>query len=237
MSCESDFIYYRCPPPEDIVFPEVIISAFTETGKTESSIEVPLQRSYTGRHPVIQSSLADTPCAILGIQGVLVNLNATLGTSYTLDTPSLPSILKDCIEKNYDFGTAYGRLRQIWYTDDWSNIRDELHGRNCIVDPRLPPRRLWDLYSNRVVPWWTVDDVRDICEWLWPISHAWVDEKDPIEVMTPINEYKWSVPIPKDTTLDLIRIEMLNLGLQYTWLDVLCLRQKGGVKEDLRVEE
>ncbi len=32
---------------------------------------------------------------------------------------------------------------------------------------------------------------------------------------------------------------MLNLGIQYAWLDVLCLRQKeeGGPSEDLRVEE
>ncbi len=43
--------------------------------------------------------------------------------------------------------------------------------------------------------------------------------------------------VPKDTNLDLIRIEMLSLGLEYTWLDVLCLRQKEGLREDLRVEE
>ncbi len=30
---------------------------------------------------------------------------------------------------------------------------------------------------------------------------------------------------------------MLNLGAEYTWLDVLCLRQEGGSREDLRVEE
>ncbi len=42
---------------------------------------------------------------------------------------------------------------------------------------------------------------------------------------------------PKRSNLDLIRIEMLNLGLEYTWLDVLCLRQRGGLREDLRVEE
>ncbi len=38
-------------------------------------------------------------------------------------------------------------------------------------------------------------------------------------------------------SLELIRIEMLNLGVEYTWLDVLCLRQKGGPQEDLRVQE
>ncbi len=44
------------------------------------------------------------------------------------------------------------------------------------------------------------------------ISHAWVDEKDRVNVMTPINGYKWPVPIPKNASLDLIRVEMLNLG-------------------------
>ncbi|PBK99606.1 hypothetical protein ARMGADRAFT_881935, partial [Armillaria gallica] len=54
---------------------------------------------------------------------------------------------------------------------------------------------------------------------------------------TPINGCEWPVPIPKGANLDLIRIEMLNLGLEYTWLDVLCLRQRGGSREDLHVEE
>ncbi len=58
-----------------------------------------------------------------------------------------------------------------------------------------------------------------------------------MDVMTPINGKEWPVPIPKDASLELIRIEMLNLGLLYTWLDVLCLRQKEGLREDLRVEE
>ncbi|KAK0436102.1 hypothetical protein EV421DRAFT_2086802 [Armillaria borealis] len=238
-------------PPKRIAFPKVIISAFTETGQGESSIKVPLQRFYKGRRPVIPSSLADTSCATLGAQGVLDRLNETLRTTYTLDILSLRSILEDCIEKHYDFGTAYGRLRQIWYTDDWSNIRDELHRweendremrrkalvGNRIVEPSLPPRRVWDLYSNRVLPWWTVD-ISDEMRLPWqPISHAWVDQKHREDVWTPINGKEWPVPTPKDTSLDLIRIEMLNLGLQYMWLDVLCLRQMGGPREDLRAME
>ncbi|KAK0244859.1 hypothetical protein EDD85DRAFT_214993 [Armillaria nabsnona] len=247
-SDESDS---SCWPPENIEFPEITISALTEAGKAESSIEVPLQRSYTGQHPVIPSFIANTPCATLGVQGVLDRLNATLRTSYTLDTPSLPSILEDCIEKNYDFGTAYGCLHRIWYTHNWSKVQDELHRweendremrqealeGNRIVEPRLPPRRVWDLYSNQVVPSWTLGDKNDLEEFVKPISHAWVDEEDRAGVWTPINGYTWPVPIPKDTSLNLIRIEMLNLGLQYTWLDVLCLRQKEGPREDLRVEE
>ncbi|KAG7451706.1 uncharacterized protein BT62DRAFT_999382 [Guyanagaster necrorhizus] len=45
------------------------------------------------------------------------------------------------------------------------------------------------------------------------------------------------VPIPKDANLNLIRIEMLNLGAEYVWLDVLCLRQRGRSRKDLREEE
>ncbi len=52
-----------------------------------------------------------------------------------------------------------------------------------------------------------------------------------------INGKEWPVPIPKGASLELIHIEMLNLGVQYTWLDVLCLRQKGGPWEDLHTEE
>ncbi len=66
-----------------------------------------------------------------------------------------------------------------------------------------------------------------------------LDEKDRVDVLTPINGKEWPVPIPKDMDLNLIQIEMLNLQVEYVWLDVLCLRQKeeGGPKENLRMEE
>ncbi|KAK0433536.1 hypothetical protein EV421DRAFT_1910037 [Armillaria borealis] len=235
---------------EYLSLPEVTISAFTETGIAESSIIIPLQRAFTSREPVISSHLADTPCATLGIQGLLDKLNTTLGTSYSLDNPPLSGFLEACITSRYDFGLLYGLLRRIWYTDDWSTVRDELCRReeedreerrkalidNQIVDTKLQPRRVWDLYSNRVVPRWFMDLHSNI-QWPRPISHAWMDEKDRAVVWTPINGYEWPVPIPKDVHLNLIRIEMLNLGLEYAWLDVLCLRQVGGRREDLRAEE
>ncbi|KAK0458875.1 uncharacterized protein EV420DRAFT_1642593 [Desarmillaria tabescens] len=217
-------------PPKDTILPEVTISAFTETGQAESSIVVPLQRAYTGRKPVISSRLADTPCAALGIQGILDLLNTTLGTSHSLNTQSLSFLLEECIANKYDFGMAYGRIRRIWYTSDWSTIQDTLRkweekdremrqkalDGNRIVEPLLPPRRVWDLYSNRVVP---------------------VVEKHRADMRTPINGYEWPVPIPKDTNLNPIRIEMLGLGAEYAWLDVLCLRQAGRPGEDMRTEE
>ncbi|SJL13332.1 uncharacterized protein ARMOST_16772 [Armillaria ostoyae] len=108
--------------------------------------------------------------------------------------------------------------------------------QNVLIHDRItrqdvPPRRVWDLYANRVVPYWVADT------YPWGISHAWVDEKDRVDVMTPINGYEWPMPMPKDTSLDLIRIEMLNHGAEYAWLDVLCLRQEGGKNEHLRLEE
>ncbi|SJL12701.1 uncharacterized protein ARMOST_16132 [Armillaria ostoyae] len=226
--------------------PEVTISVHTETGQAEEEIAVPLQRFYTGTKPVIIASLANTPCTELGLHGVLERLNTTLGTSYTLDTPGLPSLLEDCIAKNYDFGIAYGFLRSAWYTKDWSSIPAKIHEceekdremrrsalhRSDIIEPHVYPRRAWDLYSNRVLPLWTTGE-----PYPHPISHAWVDENDRVDVWTPINGHEWPVSIPKDTNLDLIRIEMLNKGLEYVWLDVLCLRQKGGLREDLRAEE
>ncbi|KAK0473029.1 hypothetical protein IW261DRAFT_1659643 [Armillaria novae-zelandiae] len=96
-----------------------------------------------------------------------------------------------------------------------------------IVNPELPPRHVWDLYSNQVVPYWMKD-----AEWKrpWPISHAWVDKKDRTTVWMPINGYEWPVPIPKDADLDLIHIEMLNLRHKYAWLDS-SLFETGGRTE------
>ncbi len=200
------------------------------------------QRSYTGRR-VITSSLANTSCAKLGAGGVLEKLNTTLGTSYTSD--SVNSVLESYVAQNYDFGTVYAYLRRYWNDDDVASIEHELRTREerdremrskVLVHDRIttrlvPSRRVWDLYANRVVPDWVADEIP------WGISHAWVDEKDRMDAMTPINDYEWPAPMPKDANLGLIRIEMLNLGAEYAWLDVLCLRQDGGKNEHLRLDE
>ncbi|KAK0226542.1 hypothetical protein IW262DRAFT_1294719 [Armillaria fumosa] len=211
---------------------------------TISSIPVPKQQSYAGRKPVIPSSLANTSCADLGVAVLLEKLNSTLGTSYTLETPSLSSLLETYRAKDYDFGTAYAHLRPVWY-NGLTDVQDELHTcevrdramrQNVLVNNKIiynlvPPRRTWDLCSNRVVSWCITR------QWPWAISHAWMEEKDRTDVLAPINGYQWPVPIPRDTDLDRIRIEMLNWGAEYVWLDVLCLRQKDGRREDLRAEE
>ncbi|KAK0201260.1 hypothetical protein DFS33DRAFT_1447548 [Desarmillaria ectypa] len=152
---------------------KVTISAFTETGQAESSIKVPKQWAYISQWPIIPSSITDTPCTDLGLQGILDQLNIILKTSYSLDTPSISSILKDCISNNYDFGTAYGHLCYVWRKVKYSTVQDQL----CIYEKK--------------------------------------DQKRQQEAL----------------------IEMLNLGLEYMWLDVLCLRQDGGPSEDLCKEE
>ncbi|KAK0473023.1 hypothetical protein IW261DRAFT_1659633 [Armillaria novae-zelandiae] len=216
--------------------PEVTISAFAETGL----------RGIINCCSI--ATLANTLCAFLGVQSLLDQLNTTSATSYSLDNPFLSFVLEDCIEDSWDFGLAYSYLRQIWYTNDWNAMidvnwrwreedqekRQEVLNGDQIVYPWLPPQHVWDLYSNWVVLYWMMDAH---VGWPWPISHAWVDKKDRTTVWMPINGYKWPVPIPKDADFNLIHIEMLNLGLECMWLDVLCLRQEGRWREDLHVEE
>ncbi|KAG7439526.1 uncharacterized protein BT62DRAFT_1013822 [Guyanagaster necrorhizus] len=79
-----------------------VIAAFTETGQAESSIKVPEQRAYSGRKPIIPSPLADIPCTTLGVQGLLNQLNTTLGTSHTLANAFIFSLLEDYISKLLD---------------------------------------------------------------------------------------------------------------------------------------
>ncbi len=214
------------------------------------------QQSYTGNQPVISSALANTCCADLGIDGVLEKLDAILGTPYTLGSKilrllgivQLCSILEPYVTRNDDFGTVYAHLRPYWYGYDVATIQRELHireeedremRRKVLVNGRVtkwevPPRLVWDLYANWVVPYW----VGHTELWgVFGISHAWVHEKDCVNVMTRINRYEWPMPMLKEANLDLIRIEMLDLGAQYAWLDILCLWQEGRKNEHLRLEE
>ncbi|SJL03050.1 uncharacterized protein ARMOST_06395 [Armillaria ostoyae] len=162
----------------------VTIIAPIEDGLSIEDIKVPNQRAYTGPKPVIPSSVADASSASLGVDELLKKLNSTLGTKYDL-TSSLSSLLKSYISKEYDFGTVYGYLRPIWFDCDMNDIQDSLRTseatdlrirQEALVDGqitwtglRMAPRRVWDLFSNRVVPWWAVLHTP------WGISHAWLD--------------------------------------------------------------
>ncbi|KIP07166.1 hypothetical protein PHLGIDRAFT_428889 [Phlebiopsis gigantea 11061_1 CR5-6] len=106
-----------------------------------------------------------------------------------------------------------------------------------VINTRVPPRRVWDLYSDRVIPFFALPSAR-IPENLWAVSHCWVAASDRHDVWTSINGFQWPVPIPRRTTLDRIRIELLNLGAEYVFLDILCLRQYSTEDDErLRVYE
>ncbi|EKM52477.1 uncharacterized protein PHACADRAFT_260917 [Phanerochaete carnosa HHB-10118-sp] len=200
----------------------------------------PLQMKFKGTGAICDSD-ANIFCADLGVDGLLDKLNHVFGTNYSLDKiPNLEALLDEMVndESNYDFGYAYGRVRRGWFCDvDYLHERLNGHaeadsGRrqraiddDLIIDPRVPPRRVWDLYSNRVLPFHVLLGA-DVPRNLWAISHSWVPDSQLQRVWTRINSCMWPVPIPLSVYLSQIRIELLNLGAEYVWLDALCLRQE-----------
>lgn len=231
----------------------------------EDSPRVPLQIRYTSTKSVIPSSWADETCEGLGTETMLVRLNRLMRTDYSLDTPGMRDDFQYCITRGLDFGMAYSLLRSrslsTWGRgglEEKVNVLEDEDGTarrtaitadgRMIMEPSIPPRRLWDLYSNRVVPWWCYNYTRYniFAEgWnrrteLYAVSHSWMDVTQRHAVSTTVNGHEWPVPIPIDTSLDRVRVELLNLGAKYAWLDVLCLRQEGSQnpeKEAKRIEE
>ncbi|KIP09000.1 hypothetical protein PHLGIDRAFT_40949, partial [Phlebiopsis gigantea 11061_1 CR5-6] len=175
---------------------------------------------------IITDEDADRPCIELGLQGILDVLNRIFRTSYTIDTPFVRPHLQRTVDDGFDIGFAYAFFRPRWYniselgrTLDYvrkkdQQLRSSVLREDRIVNPLIPPRRQ-----------------------LWSVSHSWMPLDKRHDVLTNINGRKWPVPMPTDVTLDRVRIELLNLGAEYMWLDVLCLRQYGGVEEHLRAEE
>ncbi|GJE93709.1 hypothetical protein PsYK624_098700 [Phanerochaete sordida] len=229
---------------------------FTLTAPASS--DVPMQRMHTG-NGVVGNDWAGLPCGNLGVDDLLHRLNDVLGTRYT--TAAKPG-LRECLlhfrKRSRDLGEMYGMLRPRWSLDfrnvlssmvrlerDLADLRDRALQGSYINDHRLPPRRVWDLRSNRVLPFHCLpracdDDLRHIPSNVWTVSHGWVEDSDLQYVWTPINAKEWPVPFPKRTTLDHVRIELLNMGAEYVWLDVLCLRQSlldSAEKEAVRKEE
>lgn len=212
--------------------------------------DVPLQQRHRGPG-VLPDSLADIPCHNFTVPSLLFMLNKTFHTNYDLSVRGLRSELELAVLSPLDFGRIYSLLRPGWHSNVVKAIQnldrrmyqdsalrlDALDGDH-VVNPTVPPRRLWDLYGNRVVPFWVLP-FKEIPRHVWAVSHSWVDENDRTFVKTPINDYEWPVPIPRDTTLEHIRIELLNLGAEYVWLDVLCLRQetKDAERDELKKEE
>jgi len=125
---------------------------------------------------------------------------------------------------------------------------------------KVMPRRLWDLKSNRVVEFRSLHSeilaynytemrfgkistrtVDGSSLWpsasysqlpaYWAISHSWESSMNPVG--TPINQYQWKVPLPHGLDLDHdLRQELLNYGIAYVWLDVMCLRQHNSIAKN-----
>lgn len=225
----------------------------------EPRSSIPLQWAHFGPG-AIPNTLADRPCATMDVGELLAKLNGVLGTGHELDMLDLRRCLEHFLHTSRDFGHIYGILRGYWATDfavllskfaheqehDQSMRRRVLYG-GYITDSRMRPRRVWDLYSNRVLPFYALPgslrrrmapQLQYPPDPVWTVSHSWVDDSVRTNVWTAINGQEWPIPIPNDTTLDHVRVELLNLGAEYVWLDVLCLRQKGRPEDEAqRMEE
>jgi len=204
--------------------------------------------SITARSTIIAPSEACMPCATMCNRQLLdhlIRLNGT--TPARLDTLGNRQLTQNLSilcspSKPYDLGAAYGWFRAQRPSlncpqyensgyDEVSITIDDM-GFEIIQSPYgIKPRRLWDLYSNRVIPynWYRspveCDDASVPNETFWAISHSWVTEADRYTLYTSVNEKQWPVPLPTGTTLEALRDELLGFGAVYVWLDVLCLRQ------------
>ncbi|KAH6891780.1 hypothetical protein BKA70DRAFT_1408490 [Coprinopsis sp. MPI-PUGE-AT-0042] len=230
------------------------------------NIQVPLQREYNGQKPVIPSALADIPCSKLESKHLLLCLNTLLYTTYPMTSP-LSDVLQHYADTpGVDFGTLYSRIRVSWHKQDFANFeekrlkaeedmnrcRQSMVTKRFIKRPEVPPRRFWDLYSNRIItsslvsrhwpgarqgiyPCDPGNMIRclDPNQWLhiFAVSHSWARLDERANISTSVNGYQWRVPIPSDVTLERVRVELLNLGAEYAWLDVLCLRQEDAEAE------
>lgn len=188
---------------------------------------------------------AAQPCESIGATALLAKLNDLTHQSHTMADSGVQRAIDWCLSQQFDFGSAYGRLRPLWTSPDistaWAKVVteqqtiDELRasafftdaeGRRTLKHPYvLGPRRIWDLCSHRVVPSAFVLDRRHV----WAITHSW--RKDMHRNSTPVNEHQWPVPLPASVTLEAVRDELLAMGAVYCWLDVVCIRQSSGLKD------
>ena len=236
--------------PEELLFRSLGLGTCFTLRPTFRSF-VLLQWVHVGQG-AIPNCLADTPCIDMSVETHLKALNSALGTIYGLDILGLQDCLEHVRTRSRNFDEAYGTLRPRWH-EDFSDIikqmsdaqhednqlhQDAIYGIS-IRNSRLPLQRVWDLFSNRVLPFYVIrtssqSNPSVIPDNLWRVSYSWVDESDRHDIQTRINGGHWPVPLPRATMLDHVHVELLNMGAEYVWLDILCLRQRGGDDKTLR---
>ncbi|KLO16723.1 hypothetical protein SCHPADRAFT_937589 [Schizopora paradoxa] len=170
----------------------------------------------------------------------------------------LRDLLISFINRDLDFGAIYARLRSNWpkadatlKDDDGKSAREEeissrvlgiehlvdsdaqirwssVEHRSIVSPESIQPRRLWDLCANRVIPYHY--SAHEFCA----ISHSWTADMRTLD--TPINGFEWPVPVPNGVNLESVRKELVDLGEEYVWIDILCLRQRAldSSKEEMR---
>lgn len=204
---------------------------------------------YDRQWMVLPSKVANISCSSMTPSVLLKYLNTVFATDFGL-TVGVEACLAELIDDGCDLGHVYGHLRPWWpregSIEEFDTLPTDMLARRQkdyklrstamsgtrITNPRMPPRRVWDLYSNRILPYYALrpetnsEGGESLPRNLWTVSHSWRPPSERQSVLTTINEKAWRVPIPRGTTLNEIRNELLILGAEYVFLDVLCLRQK-----------
>jgi hypothetical protein len=214
-----------------------------------SHIEVPLQRQATTSKYFLTPHAAFVVCSSLGIQGLLDKLNQAYSTSLRLvDDVFLEALLQMCIDQSFDYGVALSFLGPRWGMSDSEALEDinlcqtadrclqaeALRGSqgDIISNINVPPRRIWDLWSNRVVETWMTapyDHRHQHVAYpqLFAVSHSWMDDTLHKSIRSNINGQAWPVPLPVDTMLNRIRMELLNyISVRYALCMAGCIMLK-----------
>ncbi|KAF8460892.1 hypothetical protein BDZ91DRAFT_831680 [Kalaharituber pfeilii] len=226
----------------------------------------------TNSDAAMHTGMARIPCSDNSPEWLCDNINDLLKSSRSVDEEGITEDLDACIEAELDFGTAYALLRSRWSwkcpscsNSEYLALHNPTSGRctcilclyakdemgveipgplNVISDPyNMLPRRIWDLYANRVVPFSCSQPPKCTkCSTItqqppiYPfhaISHSWAQYRK--SDFSEINQNHWEVPLPLYADIYKVREEMLQkIGAEYCWLDVLCLRQE---RKDKRKEK
>ena len=222
----------------------------------------------------------DTSTTYTNAGDLLVQLNKSFGTNILISYSGLADALKHLINEKHDFGAIYARLRALWPSSApgrdtkscniWKELQkveesvrrhermrhDSIKNNGIIQNAiHIPPRRIWDLYAHRVIPYEYESSNLDVSPkniehlfkkdselayynfFILPasisghrikrnyvaVSHSWV--KNPKPIFTNVNARQWPVCLPNDVTLEDVRNQLLDLGAEFVWLDILCLRQ------------